>query len=122
MKKGDIVLIKFHFTDLSGSKNRPALVLISKQEDIIVAFITSNILYSEHWDVVLEPTLRNGLKQISTIKLSKIATLDKTLVLGKIGQIESSDILNVNEALSVLFRSEERRVGKECRCRRSADQ
>lgn len=44
------------------------------------------------------------LKQISTIKTSKIATLDKTLVLGKIGQIDSSDLHKVNESLFVLFR------------------
>jgi|SRR5690606_18378796 len=103
MKKGDIVLIKFPFTDLSGSKNRPALVLISRESDVVVAFVTSNILYGEHWDIVLEPTLQNGLKQISTIKISKIATLEKTLVLGKIGQISSSDILKVNESLIMLF-------------------
>ena len=103
MRKGDIVLIRFPFTDLSGSKNRPALVLVSKQSDVVVAFITSNIIYSEHWDIVLEPNLENGLKQISIIKTSKIATLDKTLILGKIGQIDSSDLLKVNESLSILF-------------------
>jgi len=41
MKKGDIVLIKFPFTDLSGSKLRPALVLVESGNDVIVAFITS---------------------------------------------------------------------------------
>lgn len=100
MRKGDIVLIRFPFTDLSGSKNRPALVLVSRQSDVVVAFITSNMIHSENWDVVLEPNSQNGLKQISAIK---IATLDKTLVLGKIGKVDSSDILKVNEGLTLLF-------------------
>ena len=43
MKKGDIVLTLFPFTDLSGSKRRPALVLYAGKEDIILSFVTSNI-------------------------------------------------------------------------------
>jgi len=103
MRKGDIVLIRFPFTDLSGSKNRPALVLVSRQSDVVVAFITSNMIHNENWDVVLEPNSQNGLKQISTIKISKIATLNKSLVLGKIGQIDSFNLLKVNEGLSTLL-------------------
>jgi len=41
MKKGDIVLIPFPFTDLSGSKNRPALILHGNEQDVTVAFISS---------------------------------------------------------------------------------
>ncbi len=38
MTKGDIVLITFPFTDLSGIKLRPAIVLFQNDTDVTVCF------------------------------------------------------------------------------------
>lgn len=63
MIKGNIVLVPFSFTDLTGNKLRPALVLANTERQVIVAFITSQILWKEDADIVLAPTIENGLKK-----------------------------------------------------------
>lgn len=74
--KRDIVLISFPFTDYSGAKVRPAVILIETEFDVTVAFITSQLKWKEKFDVVLQPAIENGLKQTSLIRITKLATID----------------------------------------------
>ena len=107
MEKGDIILIPFPFTDLSGNKKRPALVLVSGDMDMTVAFISTQIKWKEETDILLKPTKYNGLKKESLIRLSKIATIDKDLALGLIGGIDKDTIILVNQNLRKIFKIEE---------------
>jgi mRNA interferase MazF len=101
--KGDIILITFPFTDLSGSKLRPSVVLADSTQDVTVAFITGQLKWQEQTDLLLTPALNNGLKKPSLIRISKLATLDKTLIKGRMGSLTIMDIKNLDEKLKLTF-------------------
>jgi mRNA interferase MazF len=103
MDKGDIVLVTFPFTDLSGSKLRPAVILASVQSDITVCFITTHTAVPESTDVAVSPDVNNGLHKPSLIRTSKIATLDKILAKGLLGTLDQSDIMQLDANLKILF-------------------
>jgi len=96
VKKGDIVLLSFPFTDLKGKKIRPALVLVVSDLDVIVAFITTQFKWQNLYDVLLEPNDLNGLKKTSLVRVSKITTIDKDLILGKLGELNAFEIQKIN--------------------------
>ncbi|MEX0724049.1 MAG: type II toxin-antitoxin system PemK/MazF family toxin [Gracilimonas sp.] len=103
MKNGDIVLVPFPFTDLSGSKNRPAFIIFADDLDATLCFISTQLKWKEKTDLILSPSKLNGLKKKSLLRLSKIATIKKDLVLGKIGELNASKIQEVNSNLKDLF-------------------
>ncbi len=99
MKKGDIVLLPFPFTDLSDSKYRPAVVLVVSEHDVVVAFITSQIKWSSHHAVKIDASQVNGLKVDSYIRLNKLATLDSNLVAGRLGSLTLKEIEKLDTTL-----------------------
>jgi mRNA interferase MazF len=104
MNKGDIVLVPFPFTDLSGNKNRPALILVVSKLDITVAFISTQLGWKEDTDILLLPDDVNGLKKESLIRLSKLATIDSDLILGKLGNVDEAELESVNINLRRIFK------------------
>ena len=98
MKRGTIVLTKFPFTDLSSAKRRPAIILTKVElndPDVIVAFISS-VLPAEPSpvDFVLRETdpdfSETGLKKSSVFKMDKLATFDKAIFTGEMGQVSGA--------------------------------
>lgn len=104
MKKGDLILIPFPFTDLTGNKNRPALILAKYDLDIIVSFISTQIKWKQTTDILLSPNQENGLKKNSLIRLSKLATIDKDLALGRLGRIDIKTVRLVDQNLKKIFK------------------
>jgi mRNA interferase MazF len=102
--KGDIILITFPFTDLSGSKLRPAVILADTNEDVTVTFITTQLKWQEPTDVSLTPTLNVGAKLPSLIRTSKIATLGKTLIKGRIGKLTIDELKNLDAQLKLILK------------------
>ena len=103
MAKGDIVLIVFPFTDLSGTKLRPAVVLIESTFDLTVCFITSQLQWQEATDVQLLPNINNGIKKQSLIRTSKIATLDKSMAKGLLGKLTDVELVELDNKLKTLL-------------------
>lgn len=99
MKKGDSVSVEFSFTDLSGKKRRPALVLAVDAADATLAFITTKLYQIQAGDVLLTSSILNGLKLPPAIRVSKLATLRLTLVRGKLGELAPAEILAVDAGL-----------------------
>lgn len=106
--KGKIVLIPFPFTDLTSTKMRPALVLYESEKDVVVAFISSRIAKTKPTDIVIDKThsefKQTGLKVESSIKIDKIATLSKSLIIGEIGNVGPILKKEVNDKISKTFK------------------
>ncbi len=81
------------FTDLTAAKLRPALVIYEGERDVVVPFISSKIPSElSEVDVLIagksESFKKTGLKVDSVIKLDKIATVLKDLIVGELGEAD----------------------------------
>ena len=99
--KGKIVLVPFPFTDLTAAKLRPALVIYEGEKDVVLAFLSSKVP-SELSDadvLVTKNHTEAGLKVDSVIKLDKIATVLKDLIVGELGELDKDLKEEVNQKL-----------------------
>jgi mRNA interferase MazF len=107
--KGKIVLIPFPFSNLTTFKRRPALVLLERKNDVVVAFISSKIpvtleKYTMLIDITHKDFKQTGLKVSSIIYLDKIATIDKKLTKGELGEIGKGLKKKINKNFKKLYK------------------
>ena len=104
---GDVVLVRFPFTDLSSTKNRPALVLSTpkftmQQGDVVVLALTSRP--QRHSSFRLARWRAAGLPKPTWLK-PVIGTLAQSLVLRRLGKLDAADQKQVVVVLRQLIAS-----------------
>ncbi len=92
--QSDIILLRFPFSDLSSSKQRPALILSSNSfneshDDIICCLITTNLEKDPLCVFVEQKDLSNGsLEKPSKIKPYRLFSAEKKIVRKKVGTLK----------------------------------
>lgn len=112
MTRGDIVLVQYPFTDLSGSKLRPAIVVSTdavhnSSPDAIFVLVTSTLKMPAGlptWvliDVTTPDGLASGLLHTSVVKCDHPMTLDKQLVKRTVGRVPPNLMALIDAAIKV---------------------
>ena len=94
---GEIVLVPFPFTDQTGAKKRPAVIVSSafynvSLPDVVLMAVTSQV----------RKPLKAGLLKSSVIK-PVFTTIEKKLILRKLGELEKNEEKNLKIGLQNLI-------------------
>ena len=108
MKKyefGEIVLLSFPMANYFDIKKRPALVILDTgDEDFLAARITTLISRGKY-DYEIAKWRESGLLRPSVIRLDKIATLEKSLVLKKLGALDKTENIEAKKIIRMICES-----------------
>ncbi|MBI2669398.1 type II toxin-antitoxin system PemK/MazF family toxin [Candidatus Woesearchaeota archaeon] len=108
LNQRDLLLLPFPYSDLSGSKVRPVLVvsndLFNTSQDLIVCCVTSNISKDFYTVLLDQHSLEQGtLHDICCVKVENIAKIEKSKVIKKIGRINKETFQKIVQKLHELF-------------------
>lgn len=111
MRCGEIILLEYPFTDDSGSKRRPALIVsadrFNQGEDIVVVPISSRLPDDNQYDYVIRQDdawfSKTGLRFSSSIKWTKPLTISQRLAKRRLGALPGTPLSVVLDHLRSLF-------------------
>ena len=103
--KGDVIVLPFPYTDFSGVKKRPAIVIATlRGQNVILAQITTNQRNDEDLVSLTRKDFASGaLSSDSFIMASLIFTTDSSKVEYKAGKIKPDKIKEVQNKLVEVF-------------------
>jgi mRNA interferase MazF len=96
IKGGEIWVALIPFTNGISSKKRPVLILWVDGADVVLAAVTSAQPRTQT-DVLLKNWSVSGLRVASTVRLSRLDCLEKSLLITKLGQLSQEDADNLRE-------------------------
>ena len=99
-KFGEIVLIKFPFSNNLTFKKRPAIIIKDTNDgDVIVCRVTSKI-NNTIYDIELIDWLKFGLKLPSVVRVHKIASLEKSMIDQKLGDVNNAVKFQIEQIIA----------------------
>jgi mRNA interferase MazF len=109
MNQGEIFLVPFPFSDLTGTKVRPVLIVSNKafnasSQDVVVCAITSHNKENKY-SIMLKPEdlIEGTLHTTSTIKCKNLFKIKKGLLIKKIGCVNEKIVGRVIKKIHSLF-------------------
>ncbi len=108
MNAGDIVLVRFPQADLQVGKLRPALVIAiapSRHSDQLLALVSSRIYQAipEFDEIIVisdDDYPQTGLKVTSVIRLSRLATVEASVISACLGNISPERLNHIKSRLT----------------------
>ncbi len=98
--RGEVVLVRYPFSNLSGSKIRPAVIVnaphISK--DVLILPLTSKTKSLLAGEFVLKDWSQAGLNVETAVKRG-IYTVHQNLIAQRVGKLSDSDLKDLDNAL-----------------------
>jgi mRNA interferase MazF len=104
---GDVVLVRFPFTDQASAKQRPAVVVSSgayqdARRDVVIIAITSQVRADTFGEERIAKWQEAGLIKPSALK-PVLATVEDSLLLRKLGALAPPDRDVVRRVLGAIF-------------------
>lgn len=101
--RGDVVLVPFPFTDLSGRKKRPGVIISSdgynkSQNDLIIAQISSQVTPLGADEYLIAEWKQAGLLFPSAVR-PKIFTIEGSRVVKRLGQVPATEMQEIDDKL-----------------------
>jgi len=103
---GQVALLRFPFSDLSGSKLRPAVLLAAAgRGDWIVCQITSNPFGDSHSFLLAPSEFATGmLRNTSYVRPGKVFTAHESLISTEIGTLKPEILETIRSAVIAIIR------------------
>lgn len=106
MNRGDVVEVEWPYSDLSGAKRRPAVVVQADDlngmlDDTVFVKVQGTAYGVPGTEVVLDPAVEtlSGLRKVCYASCKDLLTRDQTLVYGVVGVLSDATMRRIEVCL-----------------------
>ncbi len=110
MSRGEVVEINWQFSDLTGAKIRPAVIVQADYldgmiDDTILVKITSRRFGIPGTEVTIDPAIEtaSGLSKLCYASCKDLLTRDKALILRTIGVLSDTTMIEIEACLRAVL-------------------